>query len=143
MASASGHQTPKSQQECGLWRSATRRGQWQARTWGLLQSMAPTRPAHHQPSTWLPVARGLHSLNLAQRGAPDAAASMTKFAGLRMIVRRTATRECFVNQRVRAAAGADTETAYLHSHRCPVTTTSHRITIYGPKSAHPSAPCRY
>lgn len=67
---------------------------------------------HHTTSLLLGccVSRGLHSVHLARRGAPDAAASMTKCAGPRTIAKRTPTRECFVNQRVRAAVGADTET---------------------------------
>ncbi|KAJ0104326.1 hypothetical protein J7T55_011110 [Diaporthe amygdali] len=58
------------------------------------------------------VARGLHPLNLARRGAPDAAARMT--------------------------IGADMGAVSAHI-GVPTTTTSHHITISGPSSPQPSA----
>lgn len=74
------NQTPNINKECGPWPSTTRRG-GQARPWGLLQSTAPIRPSHHQPSTWLLRREGVTSTHLAWRGAPDAAAGNGQVCG--------------------------------------------------------------
>lgn len=118
-----------------------RRGQ--ARPWGLLQSTAPIRPPHHQPSTWLLRREGVTSTHLAWRGASDAAAGNGQVCGPADVCEEDAHKGVF-----RELMGAGCRWGYGScvcscSPRRPTTTTSHPVTIYGPNSTHPSAQCSY